>query len=402
MGPPSTRNGMSTYDGSGLVPSVVIVVSHPIQYYAPLYRALACRTDLKIHVLFHCRAGSDEFYDAGFGRSVKWDVPLLDGYPHSFLSSSRRLGGLKVAVLTHLLRHKPDVVLLYGYSSSTNLLALLLSKAARWPVLVRGDTRLASYHSLRGVKAQIKRCLFSLFDGFIAIGTLNREYYQSYGVAPQKISFAPFSVNNSRFHLGEAERSQKRIALRRTLQVDDDAIVVLFAAKMIPCKRPFDLIDAFNRLAHGNPRLHLLFVGSGPDEANVRAKANLLFPGRVSFLGFQNQTQMPGCFAGSDIFVLPSADEAWGLVINEAMASGLPVIASDGAGAAVDLVANSGAGVVYKAGDIDALAAALASLTESDFLREEMAQKAITHIAEWDVNATAIAVASVVHATVRA
>jgi glycosyltransferase involved in cell wall biosynthesis len=283
--------------------------------------------------------------------------------------------------------------MVHGYSSATNLVAIAVGKLLGARVLVRGDTRLMSHHQLHGTKAFMKRLVFRLIDGFVCIGSLNRAFYEAYGVPNEKLYFAPFSVDNAAFWLPNERRKSERSKIRSRLSIPRDAVVVLFASKMVEWKRATDLVRAFSMIAESFPAAWLLLAGSGPDESRVRELASHVPEGRVRFMGFLNQSEMPSCFAASDVFVLPTSRDPWGLVVNEAMAAGLPVIVSDQAGAAPDLVVESGAGVVYECGNLEGLAAALRRFLESATHREAMSERAITHISKWDTTVSAEALA---------
>jgi glycosyltransferase involved in cell wall biosynthesis len=371
------------------VTKLTILVSHPIQYFAPVFRLLAAREDLDLEVVFHCKVGLEHSYDPGFGQIVAWDIPLLEGFRSRFLSRSRNTGGLKLGIIPALIRRRPDVLMIHGYSSATNLVAIAVGKLLGARVLLRGDTRLMSHHKLHGPKAFMKRILFKLVDGFLYIGSLNREFYTAHGVPDEKLHFAPLSVDNAAFWLPDERRKAERSKIRSRLCIPRDAVVILFASKMVAWKRATDLVRAFSMIAESFPASWLLLVGSGPDESRVRELASHVPEGRVRFMGFLNQTEMPSCFAASDVFVLPTSGDPWGLVVNEAMAAGMPVVVSDETGAAPDLVRDSGAGVVYECGDVEALAAALRRLLESACDRTEMSQRAMAHISKWDIAVSA-------------
>lgn len=370
---------------------LAVLVSHPIQYFVPLFRLLAQRQDLDFTVLYHTRMGTVPYRDEQFGRDVQWDVPLLDGYAHCFLSDRVVYGGFQWRVLGSLMHVRPDVLIVHGYNSQTNFLAMLVSRMLGIRVLMRGDTRAQAAH-VSTLKRLVKRGILSLCDGAIAVGSANRDYYRSLGMSEDRIFFAPFSVDNAAFALPSDDRDAARSAIRRHLGVVADALFVVFAAKLIRRKRASDLIHAFARVCDRFPSAHVVIVGSGEAEASLKRQASEIGKGRVHFLGFQNQSQLPQIFAASDVFVLPSQDEPWGLVVNEAMASGLPVIVSDEVGAAPDLVATTGAGMVYPCGDIDALARCLDTIFGNEVLRGTMAARSRALIQEWDITCTADAI----------
>lgn len=363
-----------------------LLVSHPIQYFVPVYRELAGNASVDLTVLYRTRVGVDAYHDAGFGQTVQWDIPLLDGYAHQFLSRKTSLKGVEWSIITALLSNRFDVLLVHGYNSLTNLLAIVIAKLTGTKVLMRGDTRLQAHHRKTGLKALFKRMVFKCCDGFVAIGSLNREYYLKHGVPPERVFFAPFCVNNQQFATSPEFRDQHRNTIRSELGFESDSLIVLFASKLIRLKRTDDLIRAFAGLADQFPKAYLVIVGSGEEEANLRSLADALGGQRIRFLGFRNQSQLPLIFAASDVFVLPGDTESWGLVINEVMAAGIPVVVSNEIGAAPDLVQGRETGFVFPCGNLHELALAVRRLLADRPLRERMSANAVSLIRRWDVD----------------
>lgn len=378
--------------------AVTVLLSHPIQYFVPVYRRLAAADDLDVRVVYRTRVGVDGYTDAGFGRVVRWDIPLLDGYPFTFLSDKTRESGFEASLIGELIRHRPDVLVLHGYGRATNLVALAVAKMLGARVLMRGDTRGSAHRPRSAVRAAIKRTLFRLVDGCIAIGSDNRDYYRTLGVAERRISFSPMSVDNDAFALRARDRDI-RADERRALGVGDATTLVLYAGKLTRQKRIGDLIEAFRRVRHDTDAV-LVIAGSGPDESRLRELASGMRD-RVRFLGFRNQTELPRVYAAADLFVLPSGDESWGLVVNEAMAAGLAVIVSDDIGAAPDLVDGKDTGIVYPCGDVDRLAEALERLLAAPAERERMGRNAAKLIERWSIDASAHGIADAVRAIAR-
>jgi glycosyltransferase involved in cell wall biosynthesis len=344
--------------------SLAVVSTHPVQYYAPLFRRLAAEPGLAVKVFYLWDFGARERHDPGFGRVLRWDVDLLGGYEHEFVPNASRGPGThhfwgidNPTLPARVAELRPDAALLVGYNYASFLRLLVSPRLARCRFLLRGDS-----HRLvlrRGPKAALKRLLLALllkrFAGFPYVGQANRRYYLEHGVAQQKLFFAPHAVDNDRFTAAGAGADGAARAWRRELGIADGRRVVLFAGKFEPVKRPADLIDAFRAAAA--PDATLLLVGSGPLEAQLRARAAGLPD--VRFAPFQNQSLMPRTLAAADVVALPSASESWGLIINEALCLGRPVIVSDTVGCAEDLVRPGHNGWVFPAGDVAALAAVL-------------------------------------------
>jgi glycosyltransferase involved in cell wall biosynthesis len=219
--------------------------------------------------------------------------------------------------------------------------------------------------------------LFARVDRFLAIGTANARLYGRFGVPDSRVHPAPYAADNNRFATQAAALRPQRSTLRRQWGILDDAFCVMFCGKFIAKKRPLDLVRAAELLARQMPqtKIHLLFVGSGELGDALRASCDVVFDAetnkpvtgrgniKASFAGFLNQTKISRAYVAADCLVLPSdTGETWGVVVNEALASGLPAIVSDACGSAENLAAAAGARFVYPCGDIAALAQALATL----------------------------------------
>lgn len=373
---------------------LAIVGTHPIQYYAPWFARLAREAALEVRVFYLWDSGVVARTDPGFGTAVRWDVPLLEGYGYEFVPNrSRKPGtdrflGLWNPSLTVRLRDwRPDAVLLTAYNYAS-LVALLLRKpAVGAPFLLRGDS-----HRLlpeRGLVAALKRAvlrgLFRGIDGALYVGRANREYFLQHGIPDDRLFHAPHAVDIDRFAAARAAAEAEAPAWRASLGIPRAHRVVLFAGKFEDKKRPLDLLRAFAeaRLAG----VSLLFVGSGPLEARLREAA--AGSQHVCFAPFQNQSRMPLVYAAGDVLVLPSfgRSETWGLAVNEAMCMGRAAIVSDHVGCARDLVLPGQTGLVFPAGDVGALAAALRQAMEDPARLREWGAQATRHIQSYSYQA---------------
>ncbi len=344
---------------------LLYVVSHPIQYQAPLLRLIAAQPDIRLKVLF--RRMPDGEIDPGFGVPVRWDVPLLDGYNHApldFADLSRELDAT-------------DAVWLHGWQGTAMKRVLLAARPRGLPVLMRGENWLGAMPEAgwRGRAKRIYlRALFALCAGFLAVGRENARYYARLGVPPARIFPMPYAVDNGFF--ARAATESDPAALRAALGLPEGRPIVLYAGKLVRRKHPHTLLNAWRRAFPEEARPLLLFVGDGAMRPELEAGAE----SGVHFLGFRNQTELPALYALADVFVLAAEAEAWGLAINEAMACGTAVIAGDGCGAAHDLVDPS-VGRLVPSGDIDALADALREVLPR---AAELGAAAARRIAEWD------------------
>ena len=368
------------------------MVSHPIQYQAPLFRALAAEPELDLSVFFLDDFSVRSYVDPGFGQAVEWDVPLLTGYRHTFLKPGAPGAVQSHARLLSALRHHEfDALFLHGYNHPWLLACLLAARAGGVKVVLRGESNLMS--APRGrlkqtLKALLMPALFRWVDAFACIGSHNRDYYRAYGVPEHKLFLMPYAVDNDFFQAQVAAAHPAREALRREMGLEPDQPVVLYASKLMKRKHPAVLLEAFARVLHRQGNGHrpcLLYVGSGEEEARLKARAAELPPGAVKFLGFQNQTALPRYYDLCDIFVLASEYEPWGLVVNEVMNAAKPLIVSDQVGSARDLVAPGENGWVVPARCPEALAHALEEALSAPQRLISFGQASLARITPWDI-----------------
>lgn len=344
---------------------VAVVVSHPIQYLSPWFRALDKHVELEV---FYChRQDAEGQAAAGFGEPFEWDVPLLDGYSSRWLVNlSDRPGVAAFAgcdtpeIGTHLQRGRFDACVVSGWYLKSYVQAIRACWRLHLPVFVRGDSHRRIPRS--ALKSAMKylpyRWWLKRVDAHLYVGAANREYLESYGVTDDRLFFTPHFVDNEFFHegAGRARQDGEPAAVRRRYGIPADATVFLFVGKFIAQKRPHDFIRAIAGL---RDRGHWgLIVGSGPLDSELRRFATDS-GAPVAFAGFRNQSELPPFYAAADAIVLPSQSESWGLVVNEAMACGLPAIVSDAVGCAPDLIDPGTTGFAYPAGAVDALASAM-------------------------------------------
>lgn len=358
---------------------LAICASHPIQYQAPLFRRLARQVDLT--VLFADKANPSEPGE-GFSVDWDWDVDLLSGYEHRFLRNvSARPGvnhfsGCDTPEVGKILRAgRFDAVLLLGWHLKTFHQALVGAKMGGIPVLQRGDSQIGTPRS--AVKKVFKAIAYPVFlrafDAALAVGSRSREYWRHYGYPETRIFFAPHGVDSGWFN--DRATREAGEALRARVGATADECVVLFAGKLIPKKRPLDLVAAVGRLNEAGRTARVLVAGSGPLEMEMASLARSSSV-RMDVLGFCNQSAMPAVYAAADALVLPSdGGETWGLVANEALACGTPVILSDRVGSAPDLVGDRSAGLSFPMGDVPALAEAIVEVMKHPPSPEAIAAK---------------------------
>jgi glycosyltransferase involved in cell wall biosynthesis len=371
---------------------IAFVNSHPIQYFAPLYAYLNNAGDLSIHVLYLSDFSIRGAADQGFGRTVKWDVDLLAGYESRFVRGAERRGEPTgfFSVIAPQLWHEVcrdafDALVVHGHTPAATVVAAAAAKMARIPIFLRCETHLGLRRSR--LKSLLRRPLigayYRQFDGVLAIGSANKEFYRAIGIPERRIFDMPYAVDNRRFVTGARLADGQRKELRADFGVHDDRPIVLYAGKFQRRKRPGDLQRAASRLNREGVIFHLVMVGSGEMEAELRALAQHLGLSNVRFSGFVNQIALPRVYAACDVFVIPSEDEPWGLAVNEAMCAGLPIVASSEIGSVPDLVQDGYNGRTFSAGNVDELTDALRQLLTDPELRRSMGAASRDIIARW-------------------
>lgn len=377
---------------------VLVIASHPVQYCSPLFRLLAQHPQLDFQVAYCSLRGVEAGYDPEFGRSVKWDIPLLDGYAWTHVpnrgSGSESFFGLNNPGLWQLIRRGHfDAVLCYtGYIRATFWISYVAAKFSGTPFLFGTDAASIKSRDGRRWKLVFKRLLwpilFRLSSQVLTASSTGKQMMRSFGIPEGRISMTLDTVDNE-WWTEESDRVD-RANVRATWSVDPAERVILFCGKLQPWKRPLDVLRAFAIAAI--PRSSLVFAGDGDLRARIEAEASALgVSERVRMLGFVNQSQLPSVYRASDIMVVASEYEPFGLVVNEAMLCGSVVIASDKVGAVGDLVVEGRTGFVYPCGNIQALASAIRQIFAEDSTLCVIADRARSQIRSWSPQASVAA-----------
>lgn len=329
---------------------LIVVASHPIQYQACIWRELADLGALDFEVWYGSDYGVRPQQSEWGLREFTWDVDLTTGYPHRFLPNwsprptpDTYAGKLYPGLVFELLLRRPRAVMVQGYRNLHEQSALLGAKLARSRIIFRADTNARAQRGKS--RALARRAFLSLLypslDAILAIGPDNRRHYEEHGVPDAKLYDAAHAVDQAFFFAIAEHAKGRRAELRTRFALPQARPVVLFGGVLRRGKAVDMLVRALALL----PDVHLAVAGAGPEGDALRSLANSIAPGRVHFLGFLNQTELAESYAAADVFCLPSRAEPWGLVVNEAIAVGTPVVVTDICGVATN-VREAGAGVV--------------------------------------------------------
>jgi glycosyltransferase involved in cell wall biosynthesis len=377
------------------MPRLAFINTHPVQYYAPLHRAVAARPGWDVRVFFTWHGGGPAV-DAGFKREFAWDIPLTEGYEFEVVPNTsrepgphHRAGIANPELVARVAAWGPDAIVLTGYNYTSHHAALRQLPRMGFPVLLRGDSHLLDRNTDRlwWLKRRILGHLFRKCAAVLSVGLNNRDYFAACGVPRERIIRCPHSIDRARFAEQAAALEPQAAAWRRELGFDERQTVLLFAGKLEPKKRPVEMLEAI--VAGADPRIAVLVVGNGELEGRVAeiASAN---PGRIKHVPFQNQSRMPVVYRVGDLFVLPSGfGETWGLAVNEALACGRPVLVSDRVGCAADVVNHGNNGWVFPADAWDAFLAIVKEAATERTILPAMRQRASDTAMDFDIPVSA-------------
>lgn len=365
------------------------LTSHAIQYQAPLFRRLAAHPKIDLTVYLCSDWGYRQYMDRGFGRAVQWDRPLLEGFRWKLLRNwsplrapDRPLGVFNPGIIPELARNRYDAIIIHGYALASYLLGFFASIVTRTPIFFRGETvvRPRRGRALSLVKASVLSLVRRSTSAFLAIGTPSIDFYQRLGIARDRIIFTPYAVDVEFFRAGALRHRARKDEVKSSFGIPRDLPVILFVGKLVDRKCPLDLLEAFAPL---DDHAALLFVGDGDLRSRLERRVSELGLLHVRLAGFRNQSELPAFYGTADIFALPSSHEVSPLVINEAMSSELPIVASDAIPSVVDLVVEGSNGYRFPCRDVVALRERLRSLLSDVSARQAMGAESAHIISGW-------------------
>lgn len=361
-----------------------IFLSHPIHYHISVYRILAQNKDLDLTVYFYSNFGLGKHIDPQFKTEIDFKKEdILEGYNYVFLRNLSRVRNFKFFDFINyeipkiVWSQKPDYVLINSWSYFSDWLVIFACLFSKTKLCLRSENPLCHEAKKPKWKIWIKKIilgfLFKQVDIFFYIGKENKEFLKFYGADESKMIFTPYAVDNDYFKKEYEKLKNKKDELRNEMGINNKDIVILFVGKLIPKKRPIDLLLAYEKIFNKKniKDISLVYVGDGELRKEIEKiiKDKNLY--KVFLVGFQSQKDLPKYYTIADIFVLPSdIGETWGLVVNEAMNFGLPVIVSNMVGCGPDLVKNGENGFIFKVGDIEELKKSLEKLILNNLNKE--------------------------------
>jgi glycosyltransferase involved in cell wall biosynthesis len=386
-----------------------IFISHPIQYQVPLYQKISKKIDLIVY--YYSKFGAEKYFDPQLKKEFKWDINLLEGYNYkilknySFKQGFYFFGFINFGIFKEIFKNKFGAVLINSWSYLSDWLVILACLISKTKLLLRVESPYNKEILKPRWKLFIKKIIFGkiLFPkvhAFLYIGEENRKFYKFYGVPDEKLFFAPYAVDNERFQKEYEKLKEKKEELRKELGISKDTVVILFVGKLIQIKRPLDILRAYKILYDNKElkeRIALVCVGEGELRSEIEKYIQVNNLKNVLLVGFKNQTEISKYYAMSDIFLLSSDSETWGLVINEAMNFRLPVIVADSVGCGSDLVKHGENGYIFKKGDAEELARYLEDLILNEEKRKSFGQKSFEIVKGYNYDKTAESILKIIN-----
>lgn len=386
---------------------LAVLVSHPIQHFAPWHREIANNTEIDLRVFFCCDWGAGDYFDPEFESKFSWDVPLLEGYSHEFLRILKRPTRLTYwqvdnpEVETALDRFNPDVVKVFGYAYKTNWRVAQWTRRKRKPLLLYSDSNaLAETPSWKRLaKRAIVSRFYSKVDGALFVGGNNLQYHRLYGLPWERLFPGSLPIDRTRLLGAVPDPALARRKIREHYGIPQEAFVVMFCGKYSARKRPVDVVSAVHKASQKGVPAWSLVVGEGSERARLETYIKDNKVTNAVITGFVNQSRIPECYAASDAVVVSSDEDPHPLVVSEAGTFGLPAIVSDRVGCiGVNDTARPGINaIIYPCGDLRRLAETVGELYREPTRYAEMSAAALEVAKTQDVAVAANELAMAVH-----
>lgn len=335
--------------------SLVIVQDVPTQFDVPLYNKIADEASFSLLVIYTQTATED----LEIGRLPKWDHIREHRYQHYFLNKTEPKHCK--TVIQRIVKLNPRHVIISGYWPKLHRSIMLSLKSKGVSVGLRSDNtiRHSRLHGMRGLlKRMYLRRLLVQYNTWHPVGQQAADYLQYLAGETMPISFFPYNVDNNWFHQNARLSRDERLTRLTKLGFPEGSFIVLGVMKWSKREDPMTLLRGFEQYVKHNRNARLILIGDGPLSNEVKGFTKRI-ENHVYLPGYVNYSSLPGWYGLADVFVHPAPNEPWGVSISEALASGVPVIASTGVGAAIEQLSPGVNGLIFKQCDVKSLLRAL-------------------------------------------
>lgn len=368
-----------------MIPKLVIVTEIIAPYRIPVFNALARRPEIDLHVIFLSENDASLRQWRVYKDEINFQYEVLPSWRQRF---GRHNVLLNRGVFSALNKIRPDVILCGGYNYLASWQLACWARVHRVPMLLWSESTALDKRRGRRLVEFMKRRFLSLCRAFVVPGRSALQYLKDLGIPDGRIFTAPNAVDIQLFAAlaEEARRGELQVRARLSLPLR----YFLYVGRLVRAKGVFDLVEAYAQLDDEiRAKVGLVFVGDGADRSKLLERASQITPGTIQFFGFVQREGLPEFYALADALIFPTHSDTWGLVVNEAMSCGLPVIATSVAGCVVDLVQDGWNGFVVPPRDATQLATAMARLAGNSGLRTEMGFRSRERVAGYSPEAWA-------------
>jgi 1,2-diacylglycerol 3-alpha-glucosyltransferase len=347
---------------------VVILTEIIAPYRIPVFNALAARSDVDPHIIFLFETDPSLRQWHVYKDEIKFSYEVLGGW-------RRHLGKynllLNAGVSAALRRARPEVIVCGGYNYLAFWRAALWAKRNNVPLLLWSESNSADQRGKHPLVESLKRRFCAMCRAFVAAGAAPRDYLLELGAAESSVFIAPDAVDVQMYAHAAARVRERPAELRAEHALPERYF--LYVGRLVEEKGVFDLLAAYAKLdEHTRTQTGLVIVGDGAVRADLARRASQIHTGVVRFCGWVHRERISDFYALAMALIFPTHSDPWGLVVNEAMACSLPIVASDVAGCVADLVRVSENGFTFRPGDVDALINAMRTLADQPDLARRM------------------------------
>jgi len=369
----------------------------PFYYHVPLYRKLneSSEIDLTVYYCSDETLRGEEVEKTYNTKMQPIEEDLLSGYKYKFLknySSSPSFlkwpfGLMNFDIWNEVKVGGYDAIVIQSWTNLTWWVAFCACLICKVPVLFMTDSNILSEPAKPGWKITFKKFLLGKFlfknsAGFLTSGKANEDFYRFYGVPDYKMTRIPFSWGYEKFLVKANQLKGERDRIRELLGIKRDEFVILYVGRLSKEKMPMAILDAYKKI--NNSKKKLFIVGDGPMREKFEKCIKDYRLDNVILIGFQPHKEVSSFYAAADVLVLPSEHETWGIVVNEAMCFGLPIIVSDRVGAGVDLVRDGYNGFIFPVGNVEKFSGAIEKIINlSESNRQVFRQRSFDIISKW-------------------
>lgn len=363
----------------------VILTEIIAPYRIPVFNALARHAGVDLHTIFLAETDSTLRQWRVYTDEIRFSYEVL---PSLRCRLGRKTVLINGGVWSALNKVHPEVIICGGYNYPASWEALVWARRYGAEFVLWSESNGRDARGGRAWTESLKSFFVSRCDRFVVPGKAAFEYLRSLGSPEASILTAPNAVDNSLFASG-AEKSRRRATEFRE-NVKLPARFILFAGRLVPEKGVFDLLEAYAKLESSMRReVGLVFAGDGVSREEMAREAKRISPGQVCFPGFSQREDLAGFYGLAEVLVLPTHSDTWGLVVNEAMACGLPIIVTSVAGCSADMVVDGWNGYVVPPRDPERLSAAISLLLQQPELRKKMSVRCLEQIRNYSPEACA-------------